>query len=154
MEILFGDFQWKYCGNGSTVFIPDHFISSGSSMTIKFHSDRLGTKPGFFATWEEVQGMYSIKSILTCYHYQCNLDETPQTTPSPTNPVTGTTTTSSPGSASSPCNCGIANKATTESGNQLDEKQMIVNETVCATFLLGLANHEHHKTIALVHNFS
>ena len=62
IEISFGDFQWKYCGNGSTVFIPDHFISSGSSMTIKFHSDRLGTKPGFFATWEEVQGMYSIKS--------------------------------------------------------------------------------------------
>ena len=59
LEISFDDYSWKYCGNGSNSFIPDHFISSGSSMTIKFHSDRLGTKPGFFARWEEIKGMYS-----------------------------------------------------------------------------------------------
>ena len=64
LEISFDDYSWKYCGNGSNSFIPDHFISSGSSMTIKFHSDRLGTKPGFFARWEEIQGIHSIKSML------------------------------------------------------------------------------------------
>ena len=49
---------------------------------------------------------------------------------------------------------GIANKAAKESGNRLDEKQMIVYETICATFLLGLVNKGRDETMALGQYFA
>ena len=51
--------------------------------------------------------------------------------------------------SSFPTISGVANKHAKESGNQLDEKQMIVYETICATFLLGLVNEGNDETTAL-----
>ena len=48
-----------------------------------------------------------------------------------------------------PTIAGIANKAAKESGNRLDENQMIVYVTICATFLLGLVNNKCNETTAL-----
>ena len=39
-----------------------------------------------------------------------------------------------------PTMSGVAEKAAKEGGNRLDQKQMIVYETNCSTFLLGLVN--------------
>ena len=52
IEISYEGFSWKYCGDGSNIQKP--FISSGSTMTIKFHSDSDVSGTGFFATWEEI----------------------------------------------------------------------------------------------------
>ena len=49
---------------------------------------------------------------------------------------------------------GVAEKAATESGNRLDQKQMIVYETICSTFLLGLVNEGNDETTALDRYFS
>ena len=54
VEITFGVFNWKYCGNGTD--IQDYILSSGSSMTFRFYSDWQTTKTGFFAKWEAVSG--------------------------------------------------------------------------------------------------
>ena len=52
LEIDFGTFSWRYCGND----IPPPITSSGPSMRVKFHSDARITAPGFLAKWEEVNG--------------------------------------------------------------------------------------------------
>ena len=52
IEISYEGFSWKYCGDGSNIQKP--FISSGSTMTIKFHSDSDVSGTGFFAKWEEI----------------------------------------------------------------------------------------------------
>ena len=49
---------------------------------------------------------------------------------------------------------GVANTAAKETGDRLDEKQMIVYETICATFLLSLVNEGHDETTALGHYFT
>ena len=55
IEISFDNsFKWKYCGDGSCM--PKQFVTSGSSMTIKFITDIQNNKPGFFARWEEING--------------------------------------------------------------------------------------------------
>ena len=50
VEISCESFIWKYCGKN----IPGPFISSGTSMNIKFHSDLLGSGRGFLAKWTEI----------------------------------------------------------------------------------------------------
>ena len=52
LEIFFNSFSWKYCGDK----IPPPFISSGTSMRVKFHSDNIGAKTGFLFKWEELEG--------------------------------------------------------------------------------------------------
>ena len=52
VEISFDSFSWKYCGHN----IPGPFVSSGTSMTVRFHSDKLGAETGFLAKWEETKG--------------------------------------------------------------------------------------------------
>ena len=54
VEITFGVFNWKYCGNGTD--LPEYILSTGSSMTIRFRSDLQTTKTGFMAKWEAVYG--------------------------------------------------------------------------------------------------
>ena len=54
VEISFGSFKWRYCGDGSG--LPEHFISTGSSMSSRFRSDFSFSKTGFLAKWEEVNG--------------------------------------------------------------------------------------------------
>ena len=56
--------------------------------------------------------------------------------------------------SSFPTISGVANKAAKERGNRLDDKQMIVYETICATFLLGLVNDGNDETTALGRYFS
>ena len=60
LEISFGSFTWKYCGDQ----VPQPLISSGPSMKIKFHSDNIGSKTGFLFKWEELEGNnYSVLII-------------------------------------------------------------------------------------------
>ena len=56
--------------------------------------------------------------------------------------------------SSFPTISGVANTAAKESGNRLDEKQMIVYETICATFLLSLVNEGNDETTALGRYFT
>ena len=53
-----------------------------------------------------------------------------------------------------PTMSGVAEKAAKESGNRLDRKQMIVYETICSTFLLGLVNEGNDETTLLGRYFS
>ena len=54
LEISYGSFSWKYCGDK----VPQPFLSSGSSMRVKFHTDNIGAKTGFLLKWEELEGDY------------------------------------------------------------------------------------------------
>ena len=54
LEITYGSFSWKYCGEKA----PPPFISSGTSMTVRFHTDNLGARSGFFLRWEELEGAF------------------------------------------------------------------------------------------------
>ena len=54
VEISFDTFIWRYYGNGTD--LPEYILSTGSSMTIRFHSDLQTTKTGFIAKWEAVYG--------------------------------------------------------------------------------------------------
>ena len=66
LEISYEGFSWKYCGDGSSIQEP--FISSGPTMTIKFHSDFDVSKTGFFATWEEINGKpFTISFYISVY---------------------------------------------------------------------------------------
>ena len=52
VDVSFDSFSWKYCGHN----ISKTLVSSGTSMTVRFHSDNLGAETGFLAKWEEVAG--------------------------------------------------------------------------------------------------
>ena len=54
LEISYGSFSWKYCGDK----VPPPLISSGTSMRVKFHSDNIGAKTGFLFKWEKLEGDY------------------------------------------------------------------------------------------------
>ena len=52
VKISYGNFSQNYCGNsghGSPVPLNVPFISSGTTMTVEFHSDQWSTSTGFFA---------------------------------------------------------------------------------------------------------
>ena len=53
VEVDQGTFTWRFCGS---IIPSESVISSGPAMTLRFHSDYTGTKPGFLAKWEEVKG--------------------------------------------------------------------------------------------------
>ena len=50
VEVSFGSFSRKYCGDS----LPEPITSTGSTMSVKFHSDQSVTKSGFRAVWTEV----------------------------------------------------------------------------------------------------
>ena len=50
VEVSHNSFSQRYCGSS----IPGPFTSTGSSMVVKFHSDRDTTRTGFSAVWTEV----------------------------------------------------------------------------------------------------
>ena len=50
VEVSFDSFSWKFCGRNA----PGPFLTSGPSMTVRFHSDNLGAETGFLAKWEEI----------------------------------------------------------------------------------------------------
>ena len=53
VEVDQGTFTWRFCGS---ILPLESVISSGPAMTLRFHSDYTGTKPGFLAKWEEIKG--------------------------------------------------------------------------------------------------
>ena len=58
LQISFQEFSWKFCGQSN----PGQFRGNpGAPFRITFHTDNLGTAPGFFAKWTEVEGR----------HYEC-----------------------------------------------------------------------------------
>ena len=50
VEVLYGDYSEKFCGDT----VPEVITSCGSSVVIKFYSDRYITGAGFRAEWEEL----------------------------------------------------------------------------------------------------
>ena len=53
LQISFLEFSWKFCGQSN----PGQFRGNpGAPFRITFHTDNLGTAPGFFAKWKEVEG--------------------------------------------------------------------------------------------------
>ena len=112
VEISYDSFSWRYCGSA----IPGPFTSTGSSLTVRFHTDEKDTSSGFLAKWEEVNidnSKYQ-SDISLCFFLQIVtfLMYPGTTTPSSsitTITVTGTTTPS-PTPAAIPCNCGVANR--------------------------------------------
>ena len=54
MEVLYGHYSERLCGGENGDYLPGPFTSCGSSITLKFHSDNLETRPGFRAEWEEL----------------------------------------------------------------------------------------------------
>ena len=63
LEITHDSFSWRYCGNT----IPGPFISSGSSLTVRFVTNDHITSSGFLAKWEEVNGKKMNKVSLNIY---------------------------------------------------------------------------------------
>ena len=60
LEISFGSYTWKYCGDK----LPQPLISSGRSMRVSFHSDNIGAKTGFLLKWEELEGDYDLVFVI------------------------------------------------------------------------------------------
>ena len=52
VEVSFDSFSWKFCGRNG----PGPFLTTGTNMTVRFHSDNLGAETGFLAKWEEING--------------------------------------------------------------------------------------------------
>ena len=50
VEVSYGSYSERFCGDT----VPEVITSCGSSMVIKFHSDRYTTGAGFRAEWEEL----------------------------------------------------------------------------------------------------
>ena len=115
LEIDFGTFSWRYCGNE----IPPPITSSGPSMRVKFHSDARITAPGFLAKWEEVNGKQVVVSMLdqpighgSVSSYVHNILAPTSTTTTTTESPVSLTTTPSPANVSATCNCGEAQRLT------------------------------------------
>ena len=53
VEVSYGSFSQKFCGN-KIPGRPGPFISSGDTMTVKFHSDTFDQRSGFSAVWTEI----------------------------------------------------------------------------------------------------
>ena len=68
LEIFFNSFSWKYCGDKA----PPPFISSGTSMRVKFHSDNIGAKTGFLLKWKELEGNYLVFNTILALEAFCN----------------------------------------------------------------------------------
>ena len=69
LEISYGSFSWKYCGDQ----VPPPIISSGLSMRVKFHSDNIGAKTGFLFKWEELEGDF-FSVLVICLPCMNNID--------------------------------------------------------------------------------
>ena len=69
LEISYGSFSWKYCGDQ----VPPLLISSGKSMRVKFHSDNIGAKTGFLLKWEELEGNYLVFNTILALKVACYL---------------------------------------------------------------------------------
>ena len=59
VEVSFDSFSWKFCGQD----FPGPFVSSGPSMTVRFHSDKFDAESGFLAKWEEISGKEALNKI-------------------------------------------------------------------------------------------
>ena len=124
IEISHGSFTQRYCHRGQ-IEIPATFTSSGTTMTVKFHTDNHAIESGFIAiiccdvnittdTSGKLTGFQKISKVTATRHFLLLYKEhfLASTTTTTTSPPITTTTMTPPisNTSSSTCDCGLVQR--------------------------------------------